>query len=89
MSILGLSLHTNPGPPATPSPIQRRLAEAFVFVEHLQQQRLQGQDAMLGRFIEERLIWRELLDLELQDIDEQIEGICASAAVPEKERPDD
>ena len=89
MSILGLLPHTNPAPTATPSPIQRRLAQAFALIEQIQEQRLQEQDPLAGRFIEERLIWRELLDLELQDIDEQIERICASAVVPRTEYRDD
>jgi hypothetical protein len=33
-------------------------------------------DQFFGKLTENRLIWRELLDLELQDIEEEIERIC-------------
>jgi len=85
MRILGLSRHTNPNSPATKNPLQLRLAEAFGLIEHIQQQRREGHDALWAKFVEERLIWRELLDLELQDVDEQLERICASAAIHEND----
>jgi len=59
---------------------QKRLAEAFAFLENLDLQRANGQDRLLGKVVEDRIIWRELLELELQEIDEQIEQISAAAA---------
>jgi hypothetical protein len=39
--------------------------------------RAEEEDDALGGFVEERIVWRELLELELQEIDEQIERISA------------
>lgn len=58
---------------------QKRLAEAFTCLEKLERQRAHGHDPVFGKFVEERIIWRELLELELQDVDEQIERISAVA----------
>ena len=54
------------------SPAQKRLAEAFSYLERLTLERAYRQDPAFGKFLEERIIWRELLDLELQEIDENI-----------------
>jgi hypothetical protein len=62
------------------SSTQKRLAKAFAFVESLERQRAEGQNPFLGKIVEDRMIWRELLELELQDIDEQMEQISAGAA---------
>jgi hypothetical protein len=40
--------------------------------------RIEWDDPHLGKSAEERVIWRELLELELQDVDEQIERISAA-----------
>ena len=60
-------------------PTQKRLADAFACLEKLERQRAHGQGPVFGKFVEERIIWRELLDLELQAVDEQIERISAAA----------
>lgn len=72
-------------PPRTPS-IQspncstyRRLALAFSRLEDLQLIRSRAGDPLFGKSSEERIIWRELLELELQEVDEQIERITAAA----------
>ena len=54
---------------------QERLAEAVTYLERLDLERIFHGDPNLGKPIEERIIWRELLDLELQDFDEQIERL--------------
>ena len=59
---------------------QKRLAEAFARLEKLEGQRAQGDYPIFGAFMEERIIWRELLELELQHIDELMERISATAA---------
>ncbi len=56
-----------------------RLGEARVRLECLDLERSLSGDPLLGKSIEQRIVWRELLDLELQDVDEQIERICAEA----------
>lgn len=59
------------------SPIQRRLAEAVQVVEAVDRQRARGERPFFAAIRANRLIWRELLELELQDIDEQLEQISA------------
>jgi len=59
------------------SPSHHRLAQAFS--QNLQLVRNHRQDPHFGKSAEERIIWRELIDLELQEADEQIERISASA----------
>ena len=56
---------------------QHRLAEAFACLEKIERKSAYGQ--VFGKFLEQRIIWRELLELELQEIDEQIERISAAA----------
>ena len=56
-----------------------RLAEAARLLEHLDQERISRGDPGLGRIIEERIVSRELLDLEWQDFDEEVERLTATA----------
>ena len=66
------------------SPTRKRLAEGFARLEKIERQRAQGHNSILSRFVEQRIIWRELLRLELQDIeeaDEQIERICSAVGI--------
>ena len=58
---------------------QKRLVEAFSCLERLESERAYWQDPVFGGFLEERIIWRELLELELQDIDETIGRISEEA----------
>jgi len=58
-------------------PTRKRLAKAFDCLEKLEWQRVQRGDPALGKFVEERIIWLELLELELQAIDEQLERMSA------------
>jgi len=56
-----------------------RLAEEQAFLEHLDVEREFRRDPAFGRITEERIVWGELLDLELQDLDEQLDRICETA----------
>ena len=59
--------------------LQERLAQAVAYLERLDVERSSHGNPNLGRSIEERIIWRELLDLELQEFDEQIERLSEGA----------
>jgi hypothetical protein len=54
-------------------PTRKRLTEGFAHLERLDQERAHGRNPIMGRFMEQRIVWRELLELELQATDEQIE----------------
>jgi len=53
-------------------PIAKRLAEEFAMLQELEFEREDRGDPWYGKATEERIIWRELFDLELQEVDEQI-----------------
>lgn len=57
----------------------QRLAEEKACLEHLDAERAYRGDSGFGKATEDRIVWRELLDLELQDIDEQVRRICQAA----------
>jgi hypothetical protein len=61
------------------SSTQKRLVEAFSCLEWLELERAYRQDPVFYKFLEERIVWHELLDLELQEIDEKIERISDQA----------
>lgn len=73
------TLKLTPGPAARPNRFSDRLAEAVSWLEYLDRKRVLEGDPHYGKTIEERIIWRELLDLELQQVDEEIERLCANA----------
>ena len=50
----------------------QRLAEAKARLEHLDAERAYRGDPGFGKTTEERIVWGELIYLELQDIDEQV-----------------
>ena len=58
------------------------MAKAAACLERLDEKRVVLGDPNLGKSIEERIIWRELLDLELQEFDEQIERLSEVAHRP-------
>ena len=60
--------------------MDERLGRAFSCLQDIELARRRRLDPHFGEWAEKRLIWRELLDLELQDVDEQIERISAAAA---------
>lgn len=60
-------------PPSTvASPVVRRLAGEFALLNEIEFERASRCDPFYGQGTEERIIWRELLDLELQEMDEEI-----------------
>lgn len=63
----------------TASTTWQRLAEEKVRLEHLDAERTYRGDSGFGKATEDRIVWGELLDLELQDIDEQVSRICQAA----------
>jgi hypothetical protein len=66
-----------------PSKLSRqRLAEAVVRLERLDAQRERRGDSSFGKTTENRIIWSELIELEMQEIDEQVSRICSSAGRP-------
>ena len=57
---------------------RHRLAEAVARLERLDAERERRGDSRFGRTTESRIIWGELIELELQEIDEQVSRICNS-----------
>jgi hypothetical protein len=49
-------------------------------LENLELIREMGEDPEFDKALESRIIYRELLDLEFQEIDEQLERICSAGA---------
>ena len=71
-------------------PTRERLKRGFSCLKNIQMVRNHRQDPHFGRAVEERIVWRELLDLELQNVDEQIDGITSHCAkLPETVPPRD
>jgi len=58
---------------------RQRLAEAAARLENLEAQRELHGDSHLGMTTENRIVWNELIELELQEIDEQVNRICSAA----------
>lgn len=58
---------------------RKRLEASHACLEMLSSGELRDQDPEIKRMLEERIIWRELLELELHDIDGEIERIVAIA----------
>ncbi len=63
----------------TSSKVHDRIALARASLERIDCERTLSGDPQFGKAIENRIVWRELFDLELQELDEQIERICGSA----------
>ena len=61
---------------AAPNPVRRRLAQGKAGLDHLDAMRQRPGATGFGTATEDRIVWGELLDLELQDIDEQVSRIC-------------
>lgn len=72
--------------PQTPdgSRVRNRLAEAYRTLEGIERDRRAERDPALGKAMEQRIVQRELLELELQDLDEQMDRIRdATAQLPD------
>ena len=81
MNRVRLNLWGNaPAPvPIPDAPSRRRLAESFCCLQDIDFMRDDSGDHLFAKSAEERIVWRELLELELQEIDEQIERITDDA----------
>lgn len=70
-----------PAPECKMDAIRQRLAAGKTCLEDLDTERKRRHDSGFGATTEDRVIWRELLDLELQEIDEQVSrGSAAGVA---------
>jgi hypothetical protein len=58
---------------------RQRLEEEKASLDKLDRERERRGDPGFDRTTEERVVWGELLELELQDLDEQLSRICNSA----------
>jgi len=56
-----------------------RLSEAKESLDYLDLEREHRDDPAFGKLIEQQIIWRELLELELQDAEERITSMCDAA----------
>ena len=65
--------------PAHPQASRQRLAEAAACLERLDGERERLRDSHYGKTTENRIIWGELVELELQEIDEQMRHIGSLA----------
>jgi hypothetical protein len=61
------------------SKVHDRITAARVSLEHIDRERTLRCDPLFGKALEERIVRRELFDLELQELDEQTARICESA----------
>lgn len=59
--------------------ITRRLSAAKESLDYLEAERARREDSGFGILIEQQIIWRELLELELQDAEERIKKMCDAA----------
>ena len=59
--------------------IKKRLSEAKESLDYLEAERSRRGDAEFGKLTEQQIIWRELLELELQDAEERIAWMCDAA----------
>jgi hypothetical protein len=71
-----------PPPGRTPTVIDQRLAAEKADLDRLDDERQHLGNPAFGGTEEQRIIWSELLDLELQDIDEQINRIRHEESLP-------
>jgi hypothetical protein len=62
-------------------PTYRRLTGGVSRLKNIDPVRNHRQDPLFDHAAENRIVWRELLELELQDMDEQMERIVASTSM--------
>jgi hypothetical protein len=60
------------------SPTRERLKQAFARLKNIDLVRNHRQDPGFGKADENRIVWRELLELELQAVDDQLERISVA-----------
>ena len=59
--------------------VAQRLSAAKDSLDYLEVERARRNDPAFGLLIEQQIIWRELLELELQDAEERIAQMCDAA----------
>lgn len=59
--------------------IKERLSEAKESLDYLEAERSRRGEPAFGKRTEQQIIWRELLELELQDAEERIASMCDAA----------
>jgi hypothetical protein len=70
--------------------IRHRLREGHTELQRLDDERRRTGNPRLGRTVEDRIVWGELLELELQDIDERVgrmDGTEGGAGGPRRGEP--
>ena len=70
---LNLVAGETPRVPPPTGPTQQRLAMAFARLQEIDFVRNHRQDPQYGRGVEHQIVWRELLELEMQEFDEPME----------------
>jgi hypothetical protein len=69
------------------SDIGRRLAREAAELDDLESERRRRRKPGFGKVAEDRIVWGELLELELQDLDERLEQTGREADNPAPQRP--
>jgi hypothetical protein len=64
--------------------VPQRHDEEKACLDYLASERSRRGDPNFGKALEDKAIWRELLDLELEDVDKHIHRIRRSAGLGEK-----
>jgi len=64
---------------AAPKSTRERLEDGFARLQNIRMVRNHLQNPEFQRDIEDRIVFRELIELELQDVDEKIERIVHAA----------
>lgn len=66
-----------PPPNAVRPSVHERLIESFQCLERLEAERAFRRDPHFAKFLERRIVLRELVELELYEVDGQIAGIAS------------
>lgn len=68
--------------------VRNRLVEGCKTLEALDRERRAQRNPLIGKAVEQRIIHRELLELELQDLDDQMDRIREATAEFERHAED-
>ncbi len=63
----------------TETATKERVSKAKECLDYLEIEREQRGDPAFGKLVEQQMIWRELLELQLQDAEERITSMCNAA----------
>jgi hypothetical protein len=58
-----------------------RLDEAYTMIQWIGQAEHSQSDSAFLKLLEDSVVWRELIELELHDVDEQIERIASTSVL--------